>query len=102
MHNRAMEQEDDIWVTGMSLCSALSPTLSEGWLALLQGQSGLSIQQPFAELSPWPLGLVGHSPIGLQSLLDRVLPDLLTDAQLEPHQFTHRKWGVAIGSSRGY
>lgn len=97
-----MEQEDDIWVTGMSLCSALSPTLSEGWLALLQGQSGLSIQQPFAELSPLPLGLVGHSPIGLQRLLDGVLPDLLTDAQLGSHQFTQRKWGVVIGSSRGY
>lgn len=90
----------EVWVTGIGLSSALGPTLLQGWAALLQGKSGISIQQPFLDLPPYPLGLVSDQPTGLNSLLDIALQDVLEDAQLSPSPKT--AWGAAVGSSRGY
>lgn len=90
----------EVWVTGMSLSSALGPTLLEGWAALLQGKSGISIQQPFSDLPPYPLGLVSDRPNSANNLLDSALQDLLEDAHLSPSP--RATWGVAVGSSRGY
>jgi 3-oxoacyl-[acyl-carrier-protein] synthase II len=90
----------EVWVTGLSLSSALGPTLLQSWIALLQGKSGISVQQPFLGLPPYPLGLVSDRPMGLNDLLDSALLDLLEDARLS--SFPRAAWGVAVGSSRGY
>jgi 3-oxoacyl-[acyl-carrier-protein] synthase II len=90
----------EVWVTGISLSSALGPTLPQGWTVLLQGKSGISLQQPFLDLPPYPLGLVSDRPTHLNDLLDIALQDVLEDAQLSPSPKT--AWGVSVGSSRGY
>jgi 3-oxoacyl-[acyl-carrier-protein] synthase II len=90
----------EVWVTGLSLGSALGPTLLQSWTALLQGKSGISVQQPFLGLPPYPLGLVSDRPMSLNDLLDVALEDVLRDARLSPTP--HTGWGVAVGSSRGY
>lgn len=90
----------EVWVTGISLGSALGPTLLQSWATLLQGKSGISIQQPFIDLPPYPLGRVSDQPTRLNDLLDSALQDLLVDAQISPSP--NAVWGVAVGSSRGY
>jgi 3-oxoacyl-[acyl-carrier-protein] synthase II len=84
----------------MSLSSALGPTLLQGWAALLQGESGISVQQPFSDLPPYPLGLVSDRPSSANDLLDSALEDLLEDAHLSPSP--PATWGVTVSSSRGY
>ncbi len=88
----------EVWVTGMSLCSVLGPTLQQSWTALLHGKTGLSIHQPFRELPAYPLGLMGRKPIHLNQLLTKALTDVLTDSGVSPQS----SWGISVGSSRGY
>jgi 3-oxoacyl-[acyl-carrier-protein] synthase II len=89
-----------IWVTGLSQCSALGTTLATSWSALLQGKSGVTIQQPFAELAPCPLGLISAAPSSIDALLAVTVAAVLANAGLSPTAKPH--WGVVIGSSRGY
>jgi 3-oxoacyl-[acyl-carrier-protein] synthase II len=84
-------------VTGMGMASALGD-MSASWQQLLQGNSGLCVQQPFPALSPQYLGLMGASPIALVSLGDRVVADTLRDARLKPPL---NDCAVVVGSSRG-
>ncbi|MGB8698048.1 MAG: beta-ketoacyl-ACP synthase [Thermosynechococcaceae cyanobacterium] len=90
----------EVWVTGMSLCSALGTTLPTSWSALLQGKSGVAFHQPFPEIPPHPLGLIGQTPTSVDDLLARAVPEVLADAQLHPSPQV--RWGFSVGSSRGY
>ncbi len=95
----------DVWVTGMSLCSALGPTLAQSWEMLTQGTCGLKAQQPYEGLPSYLLGMVADSPTRLAPLLSRTLQDLITDGRLqniEGDPFATARWGFAVGSSRGY
>jgi 3-oxoacyl-[acyl-carrier-protein] synthase II len=95
----------DVWVTGMSLCSALGPTLAQGWQKLLQGACGLKAQTPYADLPSYLLGMIADSPARLAPLLSQVLQDVITDAHLqhlEGDRLKNARWGFAVGSSRGY
>jgi 3-oxoacyl-[acyl-carrier-protein] synthase II len=90
----------NVWVTGMSQCSAIGLTLSRGWSALLQGKSGIVVQQPFPELAPQPLALCAAAPTRLETLLDATVQSVLANADLSVN--TTQRWGISIGSSRGY
>ncbi len=84
-------------VTGIGLVSVLGE-LEETWNHLLEGRCGVKVHQPFPELEPLPLGLIGRTPIALEELTHRVVTATLKDAGL-PSQMPD--CGVVIGSSRG-
>ncbi|NCJ06616.1 beta-ketoacyl-ACP synthase [Synechococcales cyanobacterium C] len=87
-----------IVVSGMGMVSALGTSPAQHWQQLLAQVSGIQIQQPFKEIPPLPLALVGAQPTSIYALLDQTLTATLADAQLIPPL---GDCGVVIGSSRG-
>ena len=83
-------------VTGIGLRSALGD-LSHSWQALLQGQSGIRLAQPFPAFPPLPLGLIHAQPSTLADLVPAIALEALADAGLEAKT---ENWGVVVGSSR--
>jgi len=86
----------DVVVTGIGLVSALGD-LEQTWRRL-SIKPGICLQQPFPELAPRPLALVGSSPSALLSLVRQVAIAALQDAALEPPL---ADCGIVVGSSRG-
>ena len=87
----------DVVVTGIGLLCSLG-YLSKSWQRLLALESGIRLNQPFPELSPYPLGLIGQTPVKLDYLTQKVVATALEDAQLLTPL---PDCGVVIGSSRG-
>jgi 3-oxoacyl-[acyl-carrier-protein] synthase II len=83
-------------VTGIGLVSALGK-LEPSWRRLLKGESGIQPHQPFPDLPPRPLALVGKAPMSVENLTELVVAEALQDAGLE---MPLPDCGVAIGSSR--
>jgi 3-oxoacyl-[acyl-carrier-protein] synthase II len=95
----------DVWVTGMGLSSALGSSLAQSWKALLEGNCGIQSKVPYPNLPPYPLGLISDSPTQLLPLLTHTLQDAVADAGFQDVKLAQSeatRWGVAIGSSRGY
>ncbi|MBR8840220.1 MAG: beta-ketoacyl-ACP synthase [Stigonema ocellatum SAG 48.90 = DSM 106950] len=86
-------------VTGIGLVSALGEGVEDCWERLIAGQSGIKLYQPYAELEPRPLGLIGNKPAQLKMLGELVIASVLKDAELVPPL---AECGVVIGSSRSY
>ncbi len=86
----------EVVITGMGLRSCLG-NLSQTWKSLIQGQSGIQIQQPFPELPPRPLGLLSSQPTPLAKITVLAFTDALQDAGLQPPL---AECGVVVGSSR--
>lgn len=89
----------DIVVTGIGLISALGDTLLTSWQHLLAGNSGIALRQPFPELMPRPLAMLGKYPAELDALTQQVVQAALEDAQLSAPL---PDCSVVIGSSRSY
>jgi 3-oxoacyl-[acyl-carrier-protein] synthase II len=92
----------DVWVTGMGLRCALGLTLAQSWQALLKGTCGIHSQAPFRRLPSYPLGLIAECPTQLTLLISSVLEEAIADAHLLHPADSSTRWGVAVGSSRGY
>jgi 3-oxoacyl-[acyl-carrier-protein] synthase II len=92
----------DVWVTGMGLHCALGSTLPQSWQALLKGTCGIKPQAPFVTLSSYPLGLISDAPTQLTPLIAAVLQEAIADARFLPNPDPSIRWGVVVGSSRGY
>lgn len=86
-------------VTGIGLVSALGKCIETNWQCLMACQSGIHLYQPFPELTPRPIALIGKEPFSLTSLTDLVVTAALQDAGLMPPL---PDCGVAIGSSRSH
>ncbi|MBG1242244.1 beta-ketoacyl-ACP synthase [Nostoc sp. NZL] len=88
-----------VCVTGIGLVSALGGSLEDSWQNLLAGKSGISLHQPFPELKPLPLGLIGEQPSELTLLTQMVVASALQDSGLVSPL---ADCAVVIGSSRSY
>ena len=86
----------DVVVTGIGLISALGAREAT-WKHLLASRSGIQQLQPFAELSPKPLALIGPTPAELESLVKAVVLEAVADAGLS---LPLPDCAIAIGSSR--
>jgi len=86
-------------VTGIGLVSALGRSLEESWQNLLAGKSGIRLLQPFPELKPFPMALIGQQPAELATLTHLVVASALQDAGLVPPL---ADCAVVIGSSRSH
>ncbi len=62
-------QVDDrnVVVTGIGLVSALGDNLEASWQQLIAKNSAIKLHQPFPELPPLPLALIGKQPISLKN-----------------------------------
>lgn len=89
----------EVVVTGIGLVSALGDSLEASWQKLISGKSGIQLDQPFPELTPKPLALIGKQPVQLKTLTKLVVQLALKDAGLVPPL---PDCGVVIGSSRSY
>ncbi len=88
----------DVVVTGIGVVSALG-NLENSWKQLLSGNCGIRQHQPFLEIEPLPLALIGTKPADFITLIRQVLADALQDANLT---LPLPDCGIAIGSSRGF
>ncbi len=86
-------------VTGIGLVSALGGSLEDSWRNLIAGKSGIRLHQPFPELTPLPLGLIGQQPSELTMLTQMVVASALQDSGLVS---SAADCAVVIGSSRSY
>lgn len=90
-----------VWITGLGLVTALGDRAGT-WAGLREGRSAIRVQQPWPELPPWPLALVGATPAGLADLWQPALAEAIAEAGLAlPWAREGVACGVVIGSSRG-
>ena len=83
----------------MGLVTALGSSPLTTWKHLLAGKSGIRLRQPFPELPPRPMALVGQQPSDLEDLLRPAVAGAIADADLS---LPLPDCGVAIGSSRSF
>ncbi len=88
----------NVVVTGIGLVSALGDCALT-WKQLLAGHSGITVHQPFPELSPQPLALIGSTPAQLTDLTRQVVQAAIADANLE---LPLPDCAIVLGSSRGH
>lgn len=86
----------EVVVSGIGLLSALG-NLESSWQHLMRGKSGIKLHQPFADIPPRPLALIGQTVGSLEKLTQKVVADALQDAGLS---LSLPDCGVVIGSSR--
>ncbi|MDF5731358.1 MAG: beta-ketoacyl-ACP synthase [Rhizonema sp. PD38] len=86
-------------ITGIGLICSLGESLEDTWQQLIAGHTGIKLHQPFSELEPRPLGLIGKQPAKVRMLTQLVVSSVLKDAGLIPPL---PNCGVVIGSSRSH
>ena len=84
-------------VTGIGLISSLGKNLETSWENLILDRIGISLKQPFLELTARPLALIDEQPTNAIELTQLAVAAALKDAGLEPPLVD---CGVVIGSSR--
>ena len=58
-----MTAAEDVVVTGLGLQTALGNSASENWTRLMAGESAIALRQPFLDLAPSPLAMIGKEPV---------------------------------------
>jgi 3-oxoacyl-[acyl-carrier-protein] synthase II len=81
------------------MVTALGTTASATWERLLAGETAITLGQPFPELPPRPLALVGSTPADLLDVLKPAVAAAIADAHLP---LPLSDCGVVIGSSRSF
>ncbi|MFE4107477.1 beta-ketoacyl-ACP synthase [Almyronema epifaneia] len=89
----------DVVVTGLGLTTALGTSSEITWKRLLAGDSAIALRQPFVDLPPRPMALIGAIPGCLNSILGKTVAAAIADAKL---QLPLPECGVVIGSSRSH
>lgn len=88
----------EVVITGVGLVSALGADTWTSWQRLLAGKTAIALRQPFVELPPLPLAMIGKRPARVSDLIRQGLALALADAQLQPPL---ADCGLVLGSSRG-
>lgn len=86
-----------IVVTGVSILTCLGKT-EDTWQKIINGVSGITIQQPFPSLPPLPLGMIEARPTSIYNLTEILIQQLCQDGKITPPQ---DNIAVIVGSSRG-
>ena len=87
----------NVVVTGIGLLSCLG-SLQPTWSNILQGKTGIRLQNLFPELRVYPLGIIGARQSQIDDITKELLLATLEDAELDAPL---SECGVVIGSSRG-
>lgn len=97
-----MKSAPDIVVTGIGLTTSLGLTASATWQKLRAGESAIALRQPFLDLAPGPLAMVGKEPLALGGLTERLVAAAWRDGGLRDGEKGRADCGVVMGSSRSY
>ncbi len=93
----------DVVVTGIGLTTALGTSALTNWTRLVAGESAIALRQPFLDLAPGPLAMVGKSPISLREMTAQLAAEAWQDAGIAPLDASDAgSCGVVVGSSRSH
>ncbi|MEO1636638.1 MAG: beta-ketoacyl-ACP synthase [Cyanobacteria bacterium J06631_9] len=96
----------DVVVTGLAMATALGDTAAENWTRLMAGESAIALRQPFLDLAPGPLAMMGKEPAALQPMTVDLARQAWEDAGLnlglEASLGFGERCGVVVGSSRSH
>lgn len=81
------------------MVSALGQETHQIWQRLIAGESAIALRQPFPELAPVPMAMIGKAPALVDELLLQATAMAIQDAGLASPM---PRCGVVIGSSRGH
>ena len=95
-----MTSASDIVVTGIGLTTSLGLTASATWQKLRAGESAIALRQPFLDLAPGPLAMVGKAPVAVGGLAEQLVVAAWGDGGLGAREQGSKDCGVVIGSSR--
>ncbi len=84
----------------MGLTTSLGLTPSATWQKLRAGESAIALRQPFLDLEPGPLAMVGKVPLAVGDLTERLVAAAWLDGGLGEREKGSADCGVVIGSSR--
>ncbi|MGB3790088.1 MAG: beta-ketoacyl-ACP synthase [Phormidesmis sp.] len=91
----------EVVVTGIGLITALGSSALENWTKLMAGESAIALRQPFLELAPRPLAMIGKAPVSLAEMTQQLTHQAWQSAGLEGDGLWEREdCGVVVGSSR--
>ncbi|MEM9771573.1 MAG: beta-ketoacyl synthase N-terminal-like domain-containing protein [Cyanobacteria bacterium P01_D01_bin.73] len=102
-----MWSDDPIVITGLGVTTALGDR-DQSWRRLLAGESALQLRQPFQELPPYPLAMIGDRPANLEDLTITTARETLRDAGMladssaDVQKSKLQDIGLVVGSSRGF
>lgn len=88
----------DVVVTGLALQTALGKTAQANWTRLMAGESAIALRQPFLDLAPGPLAMMGKQPVVLGELTRQLAIAAWKDAGVT----SGKDCGVVVGSSRSH
>ncbi|MGB5917319.1 MAG: beta-ketoacyl-ACP synthase [Phormidesmis sp.] len=74
--------DQDVVVTGIGLTTALGETALTTWARLMAGESAIALRQPFLDLDPGPLAMIGKAPVNLSAMTRRLALAAWKDAGL--------------------
>ena len=97
-----MTSVPDIVVTGIGLTTSLGGTAAETWQKLRAGKSAIALRQPFLDLAPGPMAMVGKEPLALAALTEQLVEAAWVDGGLGEGERGREDCGVVIGSSRSH
>ncbi len=99
----------EVVVTGIGLITALGSSALENWIKLMAGESAIALRQPFLDLTPGPLAMIGKGPVSLLEMTEQLTQKAWQDAGLKAESNTRTETvrsqaghscGVVVGSSR--
>lgn len=92
--------DQDVVVTGIGLTTALGETALTTWAKLMAGESAIALRQPFLDLDPGPLAMIGKAPVNLSAMTRRLALAAWKDAGLTLGTGAGDNWGDDCSSDR--